>query len=98
MSGYSTGVRGGVDAKAQALGVARLKELDEAAATELLQGLRAHMGGARRRAAHPPHPQRRQVGEVQVSGRVQASVHLVRSPEQGRRGRRAPDAQGRLHR
>ena len=45
MSGYSTGVRGGVDAQAQALGVARLKELDEAAATELLQGLRAHMGG-----------------------------------------------------
>jgi len=44
MSGYSTGVRGGVDAQAQALGVARLKELDQAGATELLQGLRAHMG------------------------------------------------------
>ena len=44
MSGYSTGVRGGVDAQAQALGVARLQELDEKGATDLLQGLRAHMG------------------------------------------------------
>ncbi|MBU6191434.1 MAG: hypothetical protein KGR68_19105, partial [Betaproteobacteria bacterium] len=44
MSGFSTGVRGGVDAHAQALGVARLQALERQQAGDLLNGLRAHLG------------------------------------------------------
>ncbi|MEN9776165.1 MAG: hypothetical protein RL322_3235 [Pseudomonadota bacterium] len=35
MSGYSTGIRGGVDAQANPLGLERLKTLDQAGATAL---------------------------------------------------------------